>query len=114
MKPLALACLIASLPLAAQQTPPPATPQVAAKPFDVAAAGEFKEPWAMTFLPDQRVLVTQKTGELLLHRPGGPTVEVTGVPDVAYGGQGGLGDVVLHPKFGENRYVYFSYVEAGS
>ena len=51
-----------------------------------------------------------------LHSPAagkGRATKVAGVPDVDYGGQGGLGDVVLHPKFAENRLVYLSYAEGG-
>ena len=44
---------------------------------------------------------------------GGGTIDVAGVPAVDYGGQGGLGDVVLHPDFANNRLVYLSFAEAG-
>lgn len=75
---------------------------------------EFNEPWAMTFLPDGHMLITEKTGTLLLVSPDGKTkVPVGGVPEVAYGGQGGLGDVILHPDFHDNRLVYLSYAESG-
>jgi glucose/arabinose dehydrogenase len=84
-------------------------------PFVAREVGRFTEPWAMTFLPDGRLLVTEKTGHLRLFdvtaRVAG---EIRGVPAVAYGGQGGLGDVVLHPQFASNRLVYLSYVEAGA
>lgn len=74
--------------------------------------GSFNEPWAMTFLPDGRLLVTEKSGALILMNPADrSTVAVRGVPDVAYGGQGGLGDVILHPGFSDNRTIYFSYAE---
>ena len=75
---------------------------------------EFNEPWAIKFLPDQRLLITEKAGKLKIFDPSSKEiVEVLGVPAVAYGGQGGLGDVVLHPKFAENSWIYLSYVEAG-
>lgn len=74
----------------------------------------FSEPWAMTFLPDGRLLVTQKAGTLRLLNPDTLQVgAVTGLPAVVYGGQGGLGDVILHPAFATNGMVYLSYVEAG-
>lgn len=73
----------------------------------------FDEPWAMTFLPDGRLLVTEKRGRLKLWAPDGTIRDIAGVPRVAYGGQGGLGDVVLHPGFGENGLVYLSYAEPG-
>ncbi|MFW2368127.1 MAG: PQQ-dependent sugar dehydrogenase [Desulforhopalus sp.] len=75
---------------------------------------EFNEPWAMTFLPGGSMLVTEKSGTLLLVDSDGKTkVPVDGVPKVAYGGQGGLGDVILHPDFAGNRLVYLSYAEKG-
>lgn len=84
-------------------------------PFVATAVAQFNEPWAMTFLPDGRLLVTQKTGQLRLFDPDtGGISDILGVPVVAYGGQGGLGDVVLHPRFASNRLVYLSYAEAGA
>ncbi len=87
-------------------------------PFQVTEAGRFNEPWAMTFLPDGRLLVTEKKGALKLVALGktpkdNKVGDVTGVPEVAYGGQGGFGDVVLHPQFASNGLVYVSYAEAG-
>lgn len=90
-----------------------ATRNASSRPFTVTAMATFDEPWAMTFLRDGRLLVTEKRGALKLHAIGGATGDVTGVPRVAYGGQGGLGDVVLHPDFASNRLVYLSYAEAG-
>ena len=83
-------------------------------PFVASEFGRFNEPWAMTFLPDGRLLVTEKAARLRLFNPDTrQTSEITGLPSVAYGGQGGLGDVILHPQFANNRYVYFSYAEVG-
>lgn len=74
----------------------------------------FEEPWAMSFLPDGRLLVTEKKGRLIVvTQDGDKSAPVTGVPDVDYGGQGGFGDVVLHPDYPSNDLVYISYVEAG-
>jgi glucose/arabinose dehydrogenase len=83
------------------------------QPFTVTPVLNFNEPWAMTFLPDGRLLVTEKKGALKLYTIGGATADITGIPSVAYGGQGGLGDVVLHPDFEKNGLVYLSYAEAG-
>ena len=82
--------------------------------FTATAVATFDRPWAMTFLPDGRLLVTEKKGALKLHAIGGKTADIRGVPKVAYGGQGGFGDVVLHPKFNDNQLVYLSYAEGGS
>jgi glucose/arabinose dehydrogenase len=81
--------------------------------FVATPMGKFNEPWAMTFLPDGRLLVTEKKGALKVHAVGGATGDVSGVPTVAYGGQGGFGDVILHPQFASNNLVYLSYVEPG-
>jgi len=83
-------------------------------PFTVTAVAEFREPWAMAFLPDGRLLVTEKRGALKLHDlDAGATADVANVPAVEYAGQGGFGDVVLHPDFAANGFVYLSYAEEG-
>ena len=83
-------------------------------PFDVQPITSFDEPWAMTFLPDGRMLVTEKKGNLyIVNQQGQKTRAISGVPDVDYGGQGGLGDVALHPDFADNNMIYLSYAEAG-
>ncbi|QJQ31767.1 PQQ-dependent sugar dehydrogenase [Sphingomonas lacunae] len=83
-------------------------------PFTLEQRGDFEDPWAMTFLPDgQSALVTEQAGRLILWRLDGSTVEVSGIPPVSYAGQGGLGDVVLHPQFASNRLVYLSWAEEG-
>jgi len=84
-----------------------------ALPFDSEPVTSFDEPWALAFLPDGRLLVTEKKGRLYVVTQDGQKTPVGGVPDVAYGGQGGLGDVALHPDFERNGLVYLSYAEAG-
>jgi len=84
------------------------------RPFDVQAIAEFDEPWAMAFLPDGRILVTEKAGRLLVvMQDGRKSAPISGLPAVDYGGQGGLGDVALHPDFAHNGLIYLSYAEAG-
>lgn len=88
--------------------------QVSAEnPFNVEVITEFDQPWALDFLPDGRMLVTEKKGSLRLVTPDGEQRAVVGLPDVDYGGQGGMGDVAVHPKFSDNKLVYISYAEAG-
>ena len=83
-------------------------------PFDIKPVAKLNEPWAMTFLPDGRLLVTEKKGQLKLVTQDGRIGEVSGAPAVDYGGQGGFGDVVLHPRFAGNGWIYLSYAEAGN
>jgi glucose/arabinose dehydrogenase len=93
-----------------------AAPASAARPFQVRRIATFDEPWAMAFLPGggPRALITERKGKLkLLWSDTGRVGEVAGAPAVDYGGQGGLGDVVLHPGFARNRLVYLSWIEAG-
>lgn len=83
-------------------------------PFSVAEVSRFESPWAMTFLPDGRLLVTEMAGNLRLHDIStGETGSIEGVPEVVHAGQGGLGDVLLHPQFDNNQQIYISYAEAG-
>ncbi len=84
-------------------------------PFTLSEVASFNEPWAMAFLPDGRALITEKAGKLLLWTAATNNVAtVTGTPKVSYGGQGGLGDVVVHPQFAKNKLVYLSWAEAGA
>ena len=68
----------------------------------------------MSFLPDGRLLVTEKDGALKLLDPdSGAIGDISGVPEVRSAGQGGFGDIVLHPDFAMNNLVYMSYAESG-
>ncbi|MEM9680664.1 MAG: PQQ-dependent sugar dehydrogenase [Bacteroidota bacterium] len=68
-------------------------------------------PWGFTFLPNGAMLITEKRGELL-HFKDGKTTEVSGLPDIYVRGQGGLMDVILHPDFKQNRWIYLSYASS--
>jgi glucose/arabinose dehydrogenase len=95
---------------AAAQPPGAAAP--GARPFQVQEVADFVSPWAMTFLPDGRMLITEKAGTLFLVTADGQQRKpVAGIPAVMSQGQGGLMDVVLHPGFAQNQLVYFSYSE---
>ena len=84
------------------------------RPFVATPIATLDEPWAMTFLPDGRLLITEKKGRLLVvTQDGEQSQPVSGIPEVDYGGQGGFGDVVLHPEFADNGTIYLSYAEAG-
>ncbi|MEP5568266.1 MAG: PQQ-dependent sugar dehydrogenase [Halioglobus sp.] len=70
----------------------------------------LQEPWGMDFLPDGRLLLTEKPGVMKLVTPGSWTaVDISGLPEVTSEGQGGLMDVLTHPDFEQNPWVYFSY-----
>ncbi len=98
-----------ALPASAQPGPEPAS--VPARV--TAVVGGLIHPWAMAFLPEGGVLITERPGNLrLLRIPGGLSKPLAGVPKVAAQGQGGLLDVALSPDFARDRYVYLSYAEA--
>ena len=80
---------------------------------EVIAKG-LDHPWGLTFLPDGRMLVTERPGSLRIVAQDGTLSEpLRGLPEVAAGGQGGLLDVTLDPDFKDNQLVYFSYAEPG-
>lgn len=76
----------------------------------VTVAEDLVQPWSMAWLPGGDMLVTEKPGRLRVVRDGRLLPEaVPGVPDVFYEGQGGLFDVLPHPNFSDNRWVYLTY-----
>ncbi len=100
-----------SFALAASAQPGPEPATVPARV--TAVVGGLNHPWAMAFLPEGGVLITERPGSLrLLRIPGGLSKPLAGVPKVAAQGQGGLLDVALSPDFASDRYVYLSYAEA--
>jgi aldose sugar dehydrogenase len=72
------------------------------------AAG-LQNPWSIAFLPDGRMLVTERAGRLNIVDGDGAIARVSGVPQVAAMGQGGLQEVALHPEFASNGWVYLTY-----
>ena len=74
----------------------------------------LEQPWSLAFLPDGRLLVTEKAGNLRIVKDGKLDPQpVAGLPEVTVHGQGGLMDVALHPKFADNGLVYLSYAARG-
>jgi glucose/arabinose dehydrogenase len=74
----------------------------------------LEHPWGIAFLPDGRMLVTERPGRArMVQRDGRLSAPLAGVPTVYASGQGGLLDVALDPKFAENRTIYLSYAEPG-
>ncbi|ATZ62015.1 MULTISPECIES: PQQ-dependent sugar dehydrogenase [Acinetobacter] len=83
--------------------------------YRVEKVATFDEPWAMTELADGRLLITERPGKLKLYDPSSSqSIDILGVPPVAYGGQGGLGDIALHPEYKNNHQIYLSYAEKGN
>lgn len=77
-------------------------------------AGPFPHPWAVTFLPNDAMLITERGGKLWHVGPDGARKEVAGVPEVRATGQGGLLDVVAARDFAESREVFLTYAEPRS
>jgi aldose sugar dehydrogenase len=76
----------------------------------VSVVSGLEHPWGMAWLPDGSILITERPGRLRIVRDGVLDAKaVAGVPEVFAEGQGGLLDISLHPRFAENRLVYFTY-----
>jgi glucose/arabinose dehydrogenase len=108
-------CAAALVALATVTTAAPAAAQEVLKSTlhdyrIVTVADGLVNPWGMAFLPNGDLLVTERPGRVRIVR-GGTLLEqpVAGVPAVAARGQGGLLDIVLHPQFASNRFVYLSF-----
>jgi len=110
--PLALLCALPlfSLPAAAQ------TYRSDEHSFRVVKLVEgLEQPWSVTFLPDGRMLVTEKAGRLRMVSQGKLDPKpIEGMPQVTVHGQGGLHDVALHPEFSKNSLVYLAFAARGS
>ena len=109
----ALALLV--IPALGQEAPRSPTPKfsgLSGRQVDVAHG--LDHPWGLAFLPDGRMLVTERAGRLRIVGPDGELSEpLAGVPRVLAGGQGGLLDVALSPTFAQDRLVYLSFSEPG-
>ncbi len=101
---------------ASLKTPPPrpgpeaAASRLHAYRIETVATG-LAEPWSVAFLPDGRLLVTEKRGSLRVVSGGRPGEPVAGVPKVDTGGQAGLFDVVPHPDYARNGWIYLAFAE---
>lgn len=72
---------------------------------------DIKIPWGFVFLPDNSILITEKSGELIRVMNGKKTM-VNGLPPITVLGQGGLLDIALHPDYESNGWLYFSYASS--
>jgi glucose/arabinose dehydrogenase len=80
-------------------------------PFTMTKVAELKLPWRIAFLPDGRMLITEKVGALQLVTQTGEKTEVTGVPPVVWQGQGGMLAVYLSPNYATDHSIYLTYAE---
>lgn len=86
----------------------------AAFTVDTLATG-LRNPWGMVFLPDCRMLITERPGTIRIFKDGVlQKATVQGLPKIHVVGQGGLLDIELHPDYGKNGWLYFSYVKSGT
>lgn len=105
--------LVGAMPAVAQinagTLPPTPSP-----PFKLTKVAQFDLPWRIAFLPDGRMLVTEKPGKLFLATQSGQKLEVTGVPSVLYQNQNGLLGVYLAPSYASDGAIFLTYSEPGS
>ncbi|MBM6578309.1 PQQ-dependent sugar dehydrogenase [Sphingomonas sp. BT552] len=99
------------LPSATTTPSPTPAPSPTVTAVNQRVVATFDNPWAMVFLPDGRMLVTEEPGQLQLVTQAGAKAPVAGVPRVAFSGQLGLQDVVLDPGFVTNSRIWLSYAE---
>lgn len=72
---------------------------------------DLNNPWGFTFLPDESILITEKSGTLI-HFKDGEKTNISGLPEIYVRGQGGLMDIILHPNYKDNGWLYFSYASS--
>lgn len=112
--PMSLALIACAAPAqnpALQSPTPSSTPGVV---HAVTVAQGLVNPWGLAFLPDGRMLVTERPGRVRIVSPNGTLSEpLTGVPAVAARSQGGMLDVAIDPEFATNRFVYLTFSEPG-
>src|SRR5436309_12587949 len=82
-------------------------------PFTMTQVATFNLPWRIAFLPDGRMLVTEKVGPVWLVTQQGEKTPVENVPQVLYQGQGGMLGVFVSPHYATDHHVYLTYAEPG-
>ncbi|HEU4886592.1 MAG TPA: PQQ-dependent sugar dehydrogenase [Thermoanaerobaculia bacterium] len=109
----AIACFAPTPENNAQSAPKSPTPKTSEAPGKVTTvATGLEHPWGLAFLPDGRMLVTERPGRLrFVSRDGKLSAPLAGVPSVYAQGQGGLLDVALDPAFAKNQTIYLSFAE---
>lgn len=110
--PLFALSVIAVAPACAQVNSGEAKPS-AAQPFTVTEVAKLRMPWKIAFLPDGRLLVTEKPGGLVILTQDGKKTDVTGAPAVLFKGQAGMLGVFVSPHYAQDRFIYLTYSEPG-
>ena len=110
---VALLMAAASLPVHAQVNAGEQKPE-SSVPFTMTRVATLDLPWRIAFLPDGRMLITEKVGPLWLVTQQGAKVQVANAPAVAYGGQGGMLGVFVSPHYATDHNVYLTYSEPGA
>jgi glucose/arabinose dehydrogenase len=82
-------------------------------PFNMTTVATFSLPWRIAFLPDGRLLVSEKVGPVWLASQQGQKIPVTGTPPVYWQGQNGMLGVYVSPQYAADQSIYLTYVEAG-
>ena len=109
---LFVAAIVATTPAFAQINAG-ALPPTPSPPFKLTKLATFDLPWRIAFLPDGRMLVTEKVGKLFVVTQAGQKLEVSGVPPVLHEKQNGLLGVYLAPSFASDGAIYLTYSEPG-
>ena len=112
---LRLFFLLCAVPHAAGQAPRSPQPKPVEGELRVTTVAKgLEHPWALEFLPDGRMLVSERPGRLrVVDRNGRISEPLAGIPKVVARRQGGLLDIALSPSFAQDRLIYFSYAEEG-
>src|ERR1700704_5137141 len=112
MKKLTITALLlgtaAGVPASAQVNAGSQAPE-ANVPFNMTSVATFNLPWRIAFLPDGRMLVTEKVGPIWLVTPQGQKRQVLNYPASLYGGQGGMLGIYVSPSFATDNTVYITY-----
>src|SRR6201996_6012326 len=82
-------------------------------PFTMTTVTTFKLPWRLAFLPDGRMLITEKVGPVWLVTQQGEKIQIENTPAVYYQGQNGMMGVFLSPRYATDQNIYLTYVEPG-
>src|ERR1700680_531152 len=109
---LALLFTLASASALAQVNAGEQKPE-ASLPFTMTTVATFELPWRLAFLPDGRMLITEKVGPVWLVSQQGQKIPVAGTPPVYWQGQNGMLGVFLSPRYATDQSIYLTYVEPG-